>query len=237
MLKNIAIIILSVLAVCVPAAGADAISWQSDLDSALDRADSSGDPIMADFYTTWCHWCKKMDSDTYSDMTVNSLAKDFICVQIDADRNRETARKYSVSGYPTVIFLNSSGDVIQTVTGYRSPDAFASIMEGVLKMVEPRNPEPKKKPAGAPAAMKAKEPDNRINVKDAIDDLQKKMKKMRNHNMELEGILYNKERMRAIINNTIVKVGDKIEGATVVKIGSKNVVLSLGNETVNLKLD
>jgi hypothetical protein len=55
--------------------------------------------------------------------------------------------------------------------------------------------------------------------------------------MELEGVLHSKGGLRAVINDTIVKVGDTIEGATVMKIEEKSVLLSLGNKTVTLKID
>ena len=83
----------------------------------------------------------------------------------------------------------------------------------------------------------AKEPDNRIKIDETIHDLQRKLNKMNNSNMELEGILYDKACPRAVINDTIVKVGDTIEGAKVTKIEKKNVVLSLGNTIITLKLE
>ena len=246
MQKNVVIITLLALLISLLVSGADAVSWRSDLSGALDRARSSGDPVMVDFYTDWCHWCKKMDSDTYSDSRVNSLAKDFICVQVDAEKDKAVAQKYSVSGYPTVIFMNSAGNVMQVVTGYRRPDEFAATMEGVLKTARANSPASANKAAETPEAkmanmiqepVTAKEPDNRIKIDETIHDLQRKLNKMNNGNMELEGILYDKACPRAVINDTIVKVGDTIEGAKVTKIEKKNVVLSLGNTIITLKLE
>ncbi len=246
MQKNIVMIILFGLLVFLPAPDMYAVSWQSDLEGALDSAKSSGEPIMVDFYTDWCHWCKKMDSDTYSDSRVNELAGDFICVQVDAERSPDLAQKYSVRGYPTVVFLDSAGQVMQNVTGYRGPDAFVGVMEGVLRTAESKRPKPEKKAADSVPAKTPVEPRKsaavkeggiKANIRETMHDLQKKLKKMRNNNMELNGIVYDKERPRAIINDTIVKVGDTIEGAKVVRIEKSAVVLSLRDKVINLKLD
>ena len=246
MQKSIAITILFALLVSLSALDIYAVSWQSDLDGALDSAKSSGDPIMVDFYTDWCHWCKKMDSDTYCDSRVNELARDFICVQIDAENKPDLARKYSVRGYPTVIFLDSEGQVMQSVSGYRGPDDFARIMEDVLKKVESKRPKHAEKVAGPQSDKTAVAPQksemirnrsSKVDIRDAVRNLQKKMNKIKNNNMELEGIIYDKICPRAIINNTVVKVGDIIEGAKVMKIEKNAVALSLGDKIINLKLD
>ena len=85
-IKNLAIAAsLLLMFTFLSGAKAEAISWGSDLDSALNSAESSGEPVMADFYTDWCGWCKKLDEDTYSDSKVNDLAGSFVCVKINAD--------------------------------------------------------------------------------------------------------------------------------------------------------
>ena len=40
---------------------------------------------------------------------VLELSAKFVCVKINADKNKALAQKLGVSGYPTIVFLNSSG--------------------------------------------------------------------------------------------------------------------------------
>ena len=87
------------------AMGAYAISWSSNLESALKKVKRNKKPVMVDFYTNWCGWCDKLDSDTYSDRKVNRLARDFICVKVNGDRDRDAVKKYNIRGYPTILFL------------------------------------------------------------------------------------------------------------------------------------
>lgn len=110
-----------------------AISWQYSLDAALKEAKNKQRPILIDFTAAWCPWCKKMDSQTYSDKKVNDLSLEFICVKVDGDKNRDTVVKYGVRGFPATIFLNYEGAVDEKLAGFRGPVDFTKTMEGVLK--------------------------------------------------------------------------------------------------------
>ena len=121
-------------------ASAAAISWKHDLPAALEEAQKTGKPVMVDFYTEWCGWCKKLDADTYSNSTVQKLAQEFINVKIDGDKNENLIVKYRVTGYPTIMFFDSGGNILMKNPGYLGPDDFARTMKGVLAKA--------KKPAG-----------------------------------------------------------------------------------------
>jgi len=109
------------------------ISWRYDLEDGLAEAKRTDKPVMADFYTDWCGWCKKLDEDTYKDKDVLALAAGFVCVKIDADKDKESAKKYKVSGYPTIIFFNPAGNEIGRIGGYLPGEDFASRMKDFLK--------------------------------------------------------------------------------------------------------
>ena len=131
--KFISILLLFLSVFLFQAVSTYAISWSSNLESALKEAKSKKKPVMVDFYSDWCGWCKKLDKETYSDLKVSKLAREFISVKVNGYRNRDAARKYNIRGYPTVLFLGSNGNIIRRVEGYLGPDNFAEIMEGVLK--------------------------------------------------------------------------------------------------------
>ncbi len=130
--KAIGFVLLFVALSFIFPAAAYAINWRSNFDDSLQTAKKEGKPLMVDFYTDWCGWCKKLDSDTYSDRTVRKLAEGFICVKVDADKERELVSKYGVNGYPTVIFFDSSGNIVNRQVGYAGPADFALIMKKIL---------------------------------------------------------------------------------------------------------
>jgi thioredoxin-related protein len=46
----------------------------------------------------------------------------YIMVKIDAEKNEAAARKYNVTNFPTVVFLNSRGKMVQQKVGFSVPD-------------------------------------------------------------------------------------------------------------------
>lgn len=117
-----------------------AIDWRFDFASALKEAKTNSIPVMVDFYTGWCGWCKKLDSDTYSDQKVNALAKEFICVKLDAEKNRDIALKYNIRGYPTILFFDSNGAEQHRIIGYVDAPKFIQIMTNVMQKVGKPSP-------------------------------------------------------------------------------------------------
>jgi len=119
------------------ASGDQGIAWVGDLDQAMETAATEKKPIMVDFYTDWCSWCKKLDSDTYTDAEVQKLAAQFVNAKIDAEADRAAAEKYSVDGFPTILFLSPGGEEIHRVGGYAPPEEFAKEMQTALDKSKP----------------------------------------------------------------------------------------------------
>ena len=132
--KYVYIALFLIIASLAQATKVWAISWKDNLDIALKEAKQHQVPVMIDFYTNWCRWCKELDRNTYSDGNINELSTHFICVKLDAEKYPEAAVKYSVTGYPTIVFLNKDGSVNSRIIGYRDAGPFRKAMESVLKM-------------------------------------------------------------------------------------------------------
>lgn len=109
------------------------ISWTDDIKGAIKASKQQKAPVMIDFYTKWCHWCRELDRNTYSDSKINELSSYFICVKLNAEENTAAVNKYDVRGYPTVVFLNYDGSVNSRVVGYRPAESFKKSMEYALK--------------------------------------------------------------------------------------------------------
>jgi thioredoxin-related protein len=207
-MKKITAFFIALAVLAVFASDLFAINWHNDMAKAQVEARQSGKPVMADFYTDWCGWCKKLDRDTYSDKDVSALADQFISVKIDGDRNRPLASKFGVRGYPTIIFLNFEGSIDDVVSGYLPPREFLKVMTAVLKKTK--------------KAVAAKGSGAAVPVGPAL---------------KLSGIILDPSLPKAIINDAIVRVGDVVEGAKVVKITATNVVLTAGGREISLKME
>ncbi len=114
------------LAELAPASGS-AIAWESYQVGMNQRR-----PVMMDFMAEWCGWCKKLDKEVYTDPEVLKVSRQFSCIKVDGDRNRELVRSYRVDGYPTIVFLDASGKEVHRVVGYRPAQAFLAEMQKAL---------------------------------------------------------------------------------------------------------
>lgn len=103
----------------------DVLPWERDFDAAMVRAGSEGKPVMVDFYTDWCGWCKKLERETYTDRRVQVALAGFIPVKLNADREgRELAARMGVRAYPTLVFLDARGQEIGRIPGFMGPEPF-----------------------------------------------------------------------------------------------------------------
>jgi thioredoxin-related protein len=97
--------------------------WTTDWDKGMAAAKAQKKPVIVDFYTDWCGWCKKLDKETYSAPEIQKRFKEgWIGIKINPEDQTKTAtlngRKVSyaelqqyfkVRGYPTLIFLDKDG--------------------------------------------------------------------------------------------------------------------------------
>jgi thioredoxin-related protein len=115
-------------------------------DAGFAEAAKSGKPVIIDFYTDWCVWCKRMDKDVFSRNDVSErLAKDFVTIRIDAESNsvitykgtKTTPRKFTeqmrVQGYPTLIFYDAKGTPLTALPGYVDAKMFMVFLDYVKK--------------------------------------------------------------------------------------------------------
>ena len=174
-----------------------AISWKDDLNTALKEAKERDMPVMIDFYTKWCHWCKELDRNTYSNRGVDNLASNFVCVKIDAEKDAAAAAKYDVRGYPTIIFLNPNGSYNSRVVGYREPLRFRKAMETAMQGAP-------KRVNGKPAPDK----DDTLALSGILFNKQKAPIAVINNTMVKEGGTIGKARVTKITKDKVIVMVD-----------------------------
>jgi tetratricopeptide (TPR) repeat protein len=113
----------------------DSIEWKTSLDSAIKVAADSSWPVLADFYTDWCKWCKIQDESTFTDSRVIAMTRTFIFARLNAEVDTAKAREFGVNGYPTVILLDKTGREVDRLLGYNRPAEFVKTVENYLRGV------------------------------------------------------------------------------------------------------
>ncbi len=96
------------------------------LQKAIKQAKSSGKLIFIDVHTSWCGPCKEMAKTTFTDSEVGSVFnKRFINLKIDAEEDQDgpaLSRAYSVTAYPTLLFINGEGKLVKKLVGKQSKE-------------------------------------------------------------------------------------------------------------------
>ena len=96
-----------------------------DWNKALTESKKQNKPIFMDAYTSWCGYCKQLKRETFPNKEAGEFFNQhFINVAIDMEKGDGPAlsKKYGVDSYPTLIILDSNGNVITKDTrGFISP--------------------------------------------------------------------------------------------------------------------
>ena len=107
---------------------ASEINWQPWSSDAFDHARTTGRPILLSISAVWCHWCHVMDETTYSHPGVIDLInREYVPVRVDNDLRPDINQRYNMGGWPSTVFLTSSGDILTGAT-YLPPDQMADAL-------------------------------------------------------------------------------------------------------------
>lgn len=135
---------------------AQKVNWMT-MDEALEAQVEAPKKIIMDVYTTWCGPCKLLDRNTFGNETVAAfINENYYPVKFNAEGpeeityqdftytnpNYQPARKgrnathffadaLRLQGYPSIVFFEEDGKLIQAVPGYKSPQQ----LEIYLKMI------------------------------------------------------------------------------------------------------
>ncbi len=134
-----ALLLVIALIMGFKAANADEIAFEKGtFNEVLQKAKEQNKIVMIDFVTDWCIWCKHLDMRVYNNKKVVRYAEENqINWKTDAEKEgKDLAKKYGVSGYPTLVFVDSDGNEIDKIVGfYPAPD----FLENIKKINERRS--------------------------------------------------------------------------------------------------
>ncbi|MBN2274155.1 MAG: DUF255 domain-containing protein [Bacteroidales bacterium] len=138
------IIIISFVSIAQP------VKWYS-IEEALEKTKKEPRKIMIDVYTSWCKWCKVMDTATFNhpviaarlnekyypvkfnaeqkeDVTVNGKTYKFIAAGSRGYHELAAALLNGNLGYPSVVFLDENANMIQPLQGFIRARQFDQII-------------------------------------------------------------------------------------------------------------
>ena len=90
----------------------------------------SDKPVLVEFWASWCIPCKSME------FILQELEKEYDgavkIAKLNIDRNRETAKKFDISGVPTFMSFKD-GKIIESDIGAQSKEDLKQMIENILE--------------------------------------------------------------------------------------------------------
>lgn len=129
------------------------LTWLS-VDEAARLKNKDGKLYFVDVYTSWCKWCKVMDSQTFTDPEViKFLDEQFHVVKFNAEQTdivnwNGTEYIYTAGGrrgihglapkllngrlsYPSIAVLDENRNPIKVIVGFKKPDQLLRELQGL----------------------------------------------------------------------------------------------------------
>jgi thioredoxin-related protein len=139
-MKKIIIVFIfaSVLASCKDSSSTKTvkgINWLTDVDKANELALKENKLVMVDVYADWCSWCSKLDEETYIDKDVIKESKMFVNLKINPETDQKASEylaPYNISGFPTILFVEPNGQLVDSIGGFLNAEAFLERMKNVF---------------------------------------------------------------------------------------------------------
>lgn len=109
--------------------------WITDYQQALELSKEHKKPILINFTgSDWCIWCKRLASEVFDKKEFTEYVKEnFVLLKLDFPKNiaqsdevkaknEDLAKKFKITGFPTIVILDSSEKEIGR-TGYQQGGA------------------------------------------------------------------------------------------------------------------
>ena len=107
------------------------ISWQSDIQSAVDDAKRAGLPLLIQVSADWCPHCSRMKRETFADPQLTTIINQrFVAVEVDADQQREFIKQMGIQSLPTTLVVAPDLRILNRLQGFQSA---SQIMQAVSR--------------------------------------------------------------------------------------------------------
>jgi thioredoxin-like negative regulator of GroEL len=112
------------------------VQWRTDYNAARREAQEKGRPLVIDFGTRYCYWCKRLDETTFRDAAVVHVMNErFVPLKIDAEKETALAQLLRIQSYPTLVLAAPDGKILGTHEGFLEAGPFHEQLQRTLAAV------------------------------------------------------------------------------------------------------
>jgi hypothetical protein len=106
------------------------LKWRGEYNAARKEAQEKNLPLIIDFGTASCFWCRKLDDTTFRDPRIVALMNDrFVPLKIDAEKEVHLANILRIESYPTIVLATSDGKIVTYLKGYQDAENFHEVLQ------------------------------------------------------------------------------------------------------------
>ena len=107
----------------------DGINWQS-YEAGIKMIEDQKKKGFLHFYTDWCTYCKIMNVQTFTDAKIIAYLNDnFVPIRVNAERQKDVARKHGVTRFPDTWFLAEDSSSLSSQPGFIPADKLLVILK------------------------------------------------------------------------------------------------------------
>jgi thioredoxin-related protein len=115
------------------AAIAQEVQWRTNYSLARKEALDTNRPLLLDFGTEQCFWCRRLDTTTFRDAQLARLLNEnFIALKIDAASDVRLTEALRIHSFPTLVIAAADGKILDVTEGYREAAALYDQLRRVL---------------------------------------------------------------------------------------------------------
>jgi len=105
------------------------IQWQP-YDTGIKMIKEQNKKGFLHFYTDWCTYCKIMNKQTFIDAKIIDYLNDnFVAIRVNADKQKDVAKKYGVSRFPNTWFISEDSSSLSSQPGFIPPEMLLNMLK------------------------------------------------------------------------------------------------------------
>ncbi len=109
------------------------IQWLNWTKDTFEIAKHQKKPILLSITAVWCHWCHRMQSDSWENPKIVKIINErFVPIRVDTDKRPDINERYNVGGWPTTAILDADGKLVFGGT-YIPPEQLRPLLEKVAE--------------------------------------------------------------------------------------------------------